>query len=693
MSGITSPSSPTSDRASIDPPSPERSPGFAQAGWYEGADGIEDAWRQGLTPDPLLTVSEWADRHRVLSQRAASEPGRWRTGRTPYLREIMDCLSPASKVERVVFMKGAQVGGTECGNNWIGYVIHQAPGPMMAVSPTVELAKRNSKQRIDPLIEESEALKGLVKERRSRDSGNTVLSKDFPGGVLVLTGANSAVGLRSMPARYLFLDEVDGYPGDVEGEGDPVLLAERRASTFQRRKTFLVSTPKTKGLSRIEREFETSDQRRYFVPCPECGEYQTLAFDGLYWPEGRPREAMYRCAHCGWLNDEHRKTEMLERGEWRPTAQEQETDENSDGDGRKPDARTAGFHLSSLYSPVGWFSWADAAEMFEAAKANPDLMKGFVNTVLGEPFEEAHEAPEWRQIYDRRETWPIGTVPAGVLFLTAGADVQKDRIEVEVVAWGRGKESWSVDYLVLDGDTARPEVWSRLDEILARDWPRQGGGSLPIRVMCVDPGYAPQDVYAWARRHPQASWGPAGAAARQPRTAVAVKGRDRDTALILGASKADGGGRRRGLRVWSVGGPVVKGELYRWLRLDRPTDEELAEGKGCPPGYCHFPQYGEEYFKQLTAERRVIRIHKGFPRASWEKDPARQNEALDCRVYARAAAAIYGIDRFQERQWKRLEAALGSVSESPPEAATESGPARRSSQGERRRVIRSKWMG
>jgi len=233
MSGITSPSSPTSDRASID--------------WYEGADGIEDAWRQGLTPDPLLAVSEWADRHRVLSQRAASEPGRWRTGRTPYLKEIMDCLSPASKVGRVVFMKGAQVGGTECGNNWIGYAIHQAPGPMMAVSPTVELAKRNSKQRIDPLIEESEALKGLVKERRSRDSGNTVLSKDFPGGVLVLTGANSAVGLRSMPARYLFLDEVDGYPGDVEGEGDPVLLAERRASTFQRRKTFLVSTPKTKG--------------------------------------------------------------------------------------------------------------------------------------------------------------------------------------------------------------------------------------------------------------------------------------------------------------------------------------------------------------------------------------------------------------------------------------------------------------
>jgi phage terminase large subunit GpA-like protein len=221
--------------------------------------------------------------------RPSSEPGRWRTERTPYLKEIMDCLSPSSPVQRVALMKGAQIGGTECGNCWIGYVIHQAPGPMMAVAPTVELAKRNSKQRIDPLIEESEALRERVKERRSRDSGNTVLSKEFPGGVLILTGANSAVGLRSMPARYLFLDEVDGYPGDVEGKGDPILLAERRSATFQRRKILLVSTPKTKGLSRIEREYGQSDQRRYFVPCPHCGEHQTLELQNLRWPDRQQR--------------------------------------------------------------------------------------------------------------------------------------------------------------------------------------------------------------------------------------------------------------------------------------------------------------------------------------------------------------------------------------------------------------------
>ena len=335
---------------------------------------------------------------------------------------------------------------------------------------------------------------------------------------------------------------------------------------------------------------------------------------------------------------------MLEHGAWRPAAP---------GDGR-----TAGFHLSSLYSPVGWFSWADAAEMYEQAQKTPDLMKGFVNTVLGLPFEEEAEAPEWQRLYERRETYRIGIVPESGLFLTAGVDVQKDRIEVEVVAWGLRKESWSVDYRVIEGDTARPEVWAKLDEVLAKDWPHASGHTLPIRVMCVDAGYATQDVYAWVRQHPQASWGPAGAAARPPRTAVAVKGRDRDTALLLSVSKADAGGKRRGLRVWSVGTPVAKGELYRWLKLEWPTEEALEAGASYPPGACHFPQYGEEYFRQLTAERLVTRIVKGFPRGSWEKEPGRRNEALDCRVYARAAAAIYGLDRFEERHWRRMEEAL-----------------------------------
>lgn len=416
---------------------------------YEGSLEIEQAWADGLIPDPLLTVSEWSDRHRVLSTKASAEPGRWRTSRTPYLREIMDALSPMSPVERVVFMKGAQLGATEMGNNWIGYVIHHAPGPMMAVSPTVEMAKRNSKQRIDPLIEESSVLAELIAPARSRDAGNTILAKEFRGGVLVMTGANSAVGLRSMPVRYLFLDEVDGYPRDVDGEGDAIALAEARTRTFARRKIFIVSTPTISGASSVEREYEASDQRRYFVPCPNCDHRQWLRFEQLRWEKHQPETAAYVCESCDQTIPEHHKTWMLEQGQWRSTV--------------KVDAgRTAGFHLSSLYSPVGWRSWADIAAAWEAAvnrdRGSAAAIKAFKNTELGETWVEEGEAPDWQRLIERREDYRIGFIPAGGLLLTGGADVQKDRIEASVWAFGRGKEAWLIEHRVLMGDNARADA-------------------------------------------------------------------------------------------------------------------------------------------------------------------------------------------------------------------------------------------
>ncbi len=637
---------------------------------------VIEAWQLSLKPDQLLTISHWADDYRTLSPKAAAEPGRWRTDRTPYLREIMDALSSHCPTQRVVFMKGAQIGGTEAGNNWIGYVIHLAPAPMMAVSPTTELAKRNSKQRIDPLIEDCAALKERVKPARSRDSGNTVLSKDFPGGVLVMTGANSAVGLRSMPARYLFMDEVDGYPGDIEGEGDPIVLAERRSATFQtRRKIFLVSTPTLKGLSRINREFEQTDQRYYHIPCPHCQHFQALRFGQLRWEEGSPVDVAYQCESCDEHIAEHHKTALLAKGKWVAT------------NDNPQQQHTVGYHLSSLYSPIGWFSWSDAASLFEQAKAHPELMKSFVNTVLGEPYEEEHDAPDWEAIYQRREAYPQGIVPHQGLFVTAGVDIQKDRIECEIVAWGVDKQSWSVHYAVLAGDTARAQVWRQLETLLQTDWPHASGHTLPIRVMAVDSGYATQEVYNWVRQHPQAIWGGGGARANQPRTVVAVKGRDRDTALILSVSKVDVSGRRRGLRVWNVSSSVAKVELYRWLKLEKSVDVDTEDDNSnkptfYPAGYCHFPQYEPEYFKQLTAEKRIIRIHRGYPKAVWEKDPTRRNEALDCRVYARAAASIYGLDRFNEHHWRQFEEALGkpvpekikavTSSVTPPQTTTSS---------------------
>ena len=615
----------------------------------------------GARPETLLTISQWADKYRILSQRASAEPGRWRTDRTPYLREIMDCLSPSSPIERVVLMKGAQTGGTESANNWIGYIVHQAPGPTMAVQPTVEMAKRNSKQRIEPLVEESDVLRKLVRDPRSRDAGNTILSKEFPGGVLVMTGANSAVGLRSMAARYLLLDEIDAYPGDVEGEGDPVNLALARTRTFARRKIYMISTPKVTGQSRIEAAFEESDQRHYWLPCPHCHQHQTLKFAQVRSPDHQPELAVYICEHCEGEIRNHEKHWMLPRGEWRAAAS---------GNGK-----IAGFHLSSLYSPVGWFSWADAAEMFAAAQKDSARLQVFVNTVLGETWALQGEAPEWQRLYDHREDYKIGTVPNGGLFLTAGIDIQKDRIEAEVVAWGRGKESWSVDYRVLEGQTSEAAVWEKLTALLETHYPTESGVTLPIVKFAIDSGYATQEVYNWVRKH----GGP---------RAVVIKGDSRAAAPVSQPSPIDVGPRgdrlRHGIKVWPVNTGMIKQELYRWLRLDRPTAES---GEALPAGYCHFPKYSEEYFKQLTAEQLVVRIVKGYRRPEWQKTRDR-NESLDIRVYNRAAAAVYGIDRFNDTIWQTFEERLAQMVQQvarglPPELPRAA---------PQRQVIRSRWI-
>ena len=643
---------------------------------YDGAEDFESALRGGLTPDPPMSVSEWADRHRVLSQRAASEPGRYRIARTPYMQAIMDALSPADPARRVVFMKAAQVGATEAGNNWIGFVVHQAPGPMLAVQPTVELAKRNSRQRIDPLIEESPVLRDRVKPSRSRDSGNTMLSKEFPGGILIMTGANSAVGLRSIPARYILLDEVDAYPASADEEGDPVTLAEARSLTFaHRRKVLLVSTPKIKGLSRIEREYEASDQRRYYVPCPHCGHSQWLEFERLRWEKGKPETAAYHCKSCDEAIAEHHKTAMLAAGEWRAT-------------GVAADPSTIGFHLSALYSPVGWLSWEAIARAWVAAQGSDEAIRAFRNTILGETWVESGEAPDWQRLYDRRERWAPGTVPAGGLFLTAGADIQKDRIEVDVWAWGRGLESWLIDHIVIEGGPERAEPWAALDRLLSQVWPHENGAAQGLAKLAIDSGYEPTAVYGWARR--------AGVAQVAP-----VKGTDgfNRSSPVSGPTyvdASDGGKKlRRGARLWTVAVSTFKAETYRFLRLERPTDEERAGGQAYPPGTIHLPHWADdEWLKQFVAEQLVtVRTRRGFARLEWRKLRER-NEALDCRVYARAAAWIAGADRFPERRWRRMETALetdGETGRDGAENAAASDPGSRPAG--HRRVTRSTWMG
>jgi len=636
---------------------------------FDGAEDILRVWRRGIRPDPDLTVSQWADAHRKLSSRASAEPGQYRTARTPYLRAIMDALSPNHPAQRITFMKAAQVGATEAGNNWIGFVIQHAPGPMLAVLPTVEMAKRTSRGRIDPLIEDSPALKERVQPARSRDAGNSMLSKEFPGGILVLTGANSATGLRSMPARYVFLDEVDAYPASADEEGDPVSLAEARTTTFaHRRKVFMVSTPTIRGLSRIEREFEASDQRRYFVPCPHCSAMQWLQFERLRWAKGKPETAAYHCEACEKPIAEHHKTQMLERGEWRATAV-------------SDNPHAIGFHLSALYSPIGWKSWEQVARDWLAAQGSDEMLRAARNTLLGETWVESGEAPEWQRLADRRITF-AAQIPAGGLFLTAGADVQKDRIEVDVWAWGRGLESWLVDHIVIPGGPDDPACWNKLTALLGRTWTHQNGAIMTLAKLAIDTGYESAAVYAWARKQGIAQVAPV----------KGLEGFNRATP-VSGPTFVDAtvNGRKlkRGARLWTVATATFKAETYRYLRIERPSNEDRALGVPDPAGTIHLPDWVDsEWLKQLVGEQLVtVRNKRGFARQEWQKLRER-NEALDTRVYARAAAWILGADRFDERMWRQLEkqagvetAAITQIAETEkttePQAGRISGPRRR----------------
>jgi phage terminase large subunit GpA-like protein len=576
-----------------------------------------------LKPDPVLTVSQWADKHRYLTTKTSSEPGVWRTDRTPYLKEIMDVLSITHPAQKIVFKKASQIGGTESGYNWLGYVIDHAPGPFMLVMPTVDTARKVSRQRIEPLIEASRKLKDKVRAQKSRDSSNTMLMKDFPGGTLVIAGANSAAGLKSMPAKFLMLDEVDEYPLDVEGQGDPISLVLARSRTFSRRKAFLASTPTIDGISKIDDEFEISDQRFYFVPCPHCNHKQKLEFKNLQWEPLKPDTALYYCEGCGVGIEERFKTKMLKGGEWIAQAE----------------SKIVGFHLSSLYSPVGWFSWADVATAYDEAKNDfekyrkTEKMKAFTNTILGETYKEVGEAPEWKNLYLRREKYKQGSIPSNkIKFLSCGVDVQKDRLELEIIGWGDKKENWSIDYIVLLGDTADDKVWNELDKVINKVYHFENDDSvgLPIRITAVDSGYNTQHVYNFCRKYPISR-------------VVAIKGVD-SLSVIIGHPRAvdvksNGKTFRRGVKVFSLGVSLLKSELYGWLKMLQPVNEET------PTGYSHFPEYDEEYFRQLTAEKLIIKKNRrGFAQTEWVKDRER-NEALDTRIYARAAASLVGLDR------------------------------------------------
>jgi len=557
-----------------------------------------DVRRQVLPPPPKLTVSQWADRFRVLSPEASGEPGQWRTDRAPYQRGLMDALS-SPLVTTLVAMCSAQVGKTEMVNNAVGFFIHQDPSPVMVVQPTIQMAEAWSKTRLAPMLRDTPCLRGRVADVKSRDSGNTILDKSFPGGLLVIRGSNAPAGLASQPIRVVLCDEVDRFDESAGTEGDPVDLAFKRTTTFTgRRKHVLISTPGIKGHSRIEKAWGESDQRRYFVPCPHCGEFQHLQWAQVTFDPEHPEGAVYGCRACGCVITDAHKQGMLRAGEWRAS---------------RPFSGTAGFHLNELYSP--WRRFGEIAVDFIKAKhRGPESLKVWVNTSLGEPWDlregDVLQA-EGLAARARGSNYLCGTVPEAVGLLVASVDVQDDRLELLVLGVGIGEETWVVSHQLFPGNLATAEPWDRLQAVLQQPWAREGAaGTMRIRTTACDiGGHFTKQVYAFCKRtgmrgkvHP-------------------IKGATQPQARLVRRSGAKA-------RLWLVDTVAAKDQILSRLRIETPGF-----------GHVHFPQDLDVIlFEQLLSERPV---RKGGRRAYEKVTADARNEALDLMVYCMAALEIF----------------------------------------------------
>ena len=571
-----------------------------------------------MKPPPNLKIDEWADKHRRLSPESSAEPGLWSTDRASYQRGMMQAISDP-KIENIVFMTGAQIGKTEIINNSVGYYVSQDPSPMLVVQPTLELAKMWSSDRLSPMLRDTPILKNLVKDPRSRDSGNTIYQKQFPGGYIAIVGANSPSGLAARPIRCVFLDEVDRYPASAGSEGDPIELSKARTKTFTyNRKIIMVSTPTNKGASRIESAFEESDKRFYYVPCPDCKHEQKLIWSNVNWEEDKPDTACYVCEECGSAWDDAMRYRAIKNGNWVAT-------EDFNG--------TAGFHINGIYSP--WTPLSEAVRSFLVAKKMPDTLRVFVNTYLAETWEDQGERVDDYAVAERAE--PFGDkLDSNIMILTCGVDVQDDRLELEVVGWGKDEESWSVDYRTLYGDPSTPHLWNDLENILKNIYETEDGRQLQIRSACIDSGgHYTQAVYNFVRP-------------REGRRIFAIKGMGGESRPIVSRPTRNNIGK---IRLFTLGVDSIKELVFSRLKIN-----EVGAG------YCHFPDdRSDEYFKQLASSEKIVtKFHKGFPRREFVKTRTR-NEALDCRVYAIGALSILNLnlnvisDRIQNEKVKTTE--------------------------------------
>lgn len=614
-----------------------------------------DGFAAGLRPDKLLNCSQWSDNFRLLDSRGSPEPGKWRTSRVPYTREIMDNLSLTSSVIETVVMKGAQLAFTELGNNLVGYVIHHAPGPGLFLQPSQDIANRNVRQKIDPMVNAVPELARLVPSKRSKDGGNTLEEKEFPGGIWLFKWASSTAGLRSSSIRYLILDEIDEYAQEIGEQGDPEMLARARTNAYGvRKKIYIPSTPTIEGRSRIAGLYEDSDQRIYKMPCPHCDAPIRFEFRNLKWDKGLPNTAHYVCQECGAVILEWQKTKMLEDADRRNLAGEKQYGWVP----QKPEnTHRRGYHISSLYSPVGFKSWAEIAYEWDDAQGNQAKLKSFINTVLGETWKDRGEAPDWQRLYQRMEDYPRNVVPVGGLLLFAGVDIQKTWIEATVWAYGRNLERWVIDHRqwqcpehTTTADDSHPDSpWHKLTDMVNEVWPHESAGvCMPLTRIAVDAGYETQMVYRWAGRHSMAQVMPVMGSYTQH--------------LLVGTAtqvqvKANGKKAARGVKMWNIGINGAKAELYAQLKADPPLPDERM-----PTGFIHFPQLDEEFFKQLCGEEQKSKMVKGRMMHLWEAIRTRV-EVLDTAIYARAAAYLHGVDRYKDENWQAIEQSLGIMPE------------------------------
>lgn len=581
---------------------------------------------RGIRPDPDLWIDEWSDEYMQIPQGNGAEPGRYKTSRTPFAREVMRCLSPAHPAKRVVAKVASQLLKTQVGINWLSASIHQAPGNMLVLLPSLNLAKRVS-GRISKTIDVVPQLRERVAPVRSRDSRNTIDTKEFKGGTLYITTAGSAANLAEIPARYVYGDEVDRWEVSVDEEGDPVELAETRTSTYGRNaKIYYTSSPTIEKASRIDSLFKQSDQRSYLVPCPHCDHYQVLQWEALWWAPDFSRAA-YVCCECGAHIEESSKTDILARGRWEAQAA---------GDGE-----TVGFELSALYAPLGWVSWIALAKQYAKAKdaydkGDPEPMQVFYNTRLARTWDDIKERTAPEELKARAEPYLLRTIPTSVVVLTAAVDVQDNRLEVLIQGWGEGLERWVVDYQVIPGDPATSEPWEDLDKLLRTPLRRANGIEMLPRAVAIDSGgHYTQEVYEFTRD-------------RKYRGLLAVKGSSKPGRPVISTqpSKVDINRRgridKRGAELWMVGTDTAKDWLHsRW---------KLADG----PGSIHFSaDLPESFYQQLCSERRSIRYIKGHARTEWVKAKADRNEALDLSVYNLACAQRLQLHKWREADWAR----------------------------------------